>query len=432
MPLILGPTSPAIDVLRRIRAESEIERITVLVAWARINGVALFLDALGADAAKVRLAVGMAGRGTSAEALSYLSAHCAEVYLFHKHHRQTFHPKVYCFDGEGDPPADSYLIVGSSNLTAGGLFSNYEASLVSILSPAAADTDRETWNSVMSAFDEVVTSPFAERILDDVRIEVLLEERYLSTEVRLRRRSAEDGAVAAKGSARRGKPEAPPPKLILPRLPQPSHVFTEPAAPSIISPSLPAPVAGSAGPPVAAVPFVADGRFFARTLTPNDVAKILGNQVGTFEPDLGVTARDELPDFWGWPNRFVTVTRQQRRDEWAARGRAFSSAAPRGVDIEFMQWFRAGRPATTTDPRPHAAEHRFRIGPKGRFHAALPENFGVTSLIVVERMPGEAAYDFRVTVIAQNEPEYADYARYLTHVRPGHRYGYGPDDPEEH
>jgi hypothetical protein len=77
---------------------------------------------MGTDINKVRVVVGMAGAGTSAEALSYLKAHCAEVHLFHKHHRQTFHPKIYCFDGSGDPPAASRLIVGSSNLTGGGLF----------------------------------------------------------------------------------------------------------------------------------------------------------------------------------------------------------------------------------------------------------------------------------------------------------------------
>jgi HKD family nuclease len=175
MQLILGPANSAIDTIRQIRTGRVIERVTVLVAWARINGVALFLDALGADIRKVGIAVGMAGAATSVEALSYLRAHCAEVHLFHKHHRQTFHPKVYCFDGPGNPPVASHLLVGSSNITGGGLFSNYEASLVSPLAPAASSAEFETWNSVMSAFDSVVSSPFSEHITDDERIQVLLE-----------------------------------------------------------------------------------------------------------------------------------------------------------------------------------------------------------------------------------------------------------------
>ena len=80
----------------------------------------------------------------------------------------------------------------------------------------------------MSAFDALVASPFSERIIDDDRIQVLLEERYLSTESRLRRRGTEDAVVAAKGSTRRGKPEAPPPKLVLPPLPPPSRPLRTP------------------------------------------------------------------------------------------------------------------------------------------------------------------------------------------------------------
>lgn len=436
MSLILGPANAAIDTFRQICAAGGLESVTVLVAWARIAGVALFLDALGTDISKVRIVVGMAGAGTSVEALSYLRAHCAEVYLFHKHHRQTFHPKVYCFDASGDPPVVSQLIVGSSNITGGGLFSNYEASLVSVLTPATSTADRMTWSSVMSAFDTIAASPFSERIISDDRIQVLLEERYLSTESRLRRRGTEDAAASAKGSARRGKPEAPPPKLVLPRLPPPSRTFTDPFVQAV--PALPiAPTPPTVVPAlpqlltVSAEPFVADGRFFVRTLTPNDVAKILGHQVGTFEPDLGVTARDELPGFWGWPGQFVTVTRELLRDEWAARARVFSSAVPAGANVEFMQWFRAARSPTAADPRAHAAEHRFRIGPKGTLQSALPVGFGVTSLVVIERLPDNSAYDFRVRIIAQGEPEYSDYSRYLTHPRPRHRYGYGPDDPEE-
>jgi hypothetical protein len=67
MPLILGPTNPAIEVIRRVRARGTVARVTILVAWARISGVALLMDALGADVSKVRIAVGMAGAGTGAE-----------------------------------------------------------------------------------------------------------------------------------------------------------------------------------------------------------------------------------------------------------------------------------------------------------------------------------------------------------------------------
>jgi hypothetical protein len=44
-----------------MRAAGGLERVTVLIVWARITGVALFLHALGTDISKVRIVVGMAG-----------------------------------------------------------------------------------------------------------------------------------------------------------------------------------------------------------------------------------------------------------------------------------------------------------------------------------------------------------------------------------
>lgn len=435
MPLILGPTSSAIDAIRRIREAGGIERVTVLVAWARLNGVALFLNALVEDVVKARIVVGMAGAGTSAEALSYLREHCAEVHLFHKHHRQTFHPKVYCFDGPGNPPDMSHLMVGSSNLTGGGLFSNYEASLVSSVRPSSSNEDRETWDSVMAAFDEVTTSPYSERIDDDVRIQVLLDEGYLATEARLRRRGNEDGKSAVKQGVKRAKPEAPPPKLVVPMLPEAPFLFVEPVPAAVFAGDAwvdvveePLPLGE---PVVAPEPFIADGRFFVRTLTANDVAKIRGDQTGTFEPDLGMTARNSLPGFWGWPARYVFVTRKQKtRLEWAARGRAFSSVMPGGIDVEVMQWVRAARAAAPGQQRSHAAEHRLRIGPQPVFAQVLPPGFGVTSLVIIERLPEDEPHEYRVMLLAAGEPGYEDYSHYLVTTRPEHRFGYGPDEPE--
>ena len=46
-------------------------------------------------------------------------------FVFHDRGARTFHPKIYLAQG----PGKAMLLVGSSNLTAGGLYSNYEASL---------------------------------------------------------------------------------------------------------------------------------------------------------------------------------------------------------------------------------------------------------------------------------------------------------------
>ena len=372
---------------------------------------------LGSDSAKVRIIVGMAGAGTSAEALSFLRAHCGAV---------------YCFEWGGDPPASARLLVGSSNLTGGGLYSNFEASLKATLTPAKLIEDRKAWQSIGRAYDQLISSPFAEAITTDDRIQILLEERYLSTEKSLRRRSRGNGEDAAKGSARRGRPESPPPPLIIPKLPAPTRIFNDFAGPSNAKSSKAAPATVSPAPLVAkpAVAFVADGTFFVRTLTGNDIAKAIGAQVGTFEPDLGIMARDELSGFWGWPIKFETVMHTKPRQEWAASAIVFSSKRPAGVEMELMLWFREARSKTAADPKSHAAEFRFRPGPKATFKIALPAGFSVTSLVVIERLADYDAYDFRLRIIAQGEPEYEGYYKHLTRTRPGHRFGYGPSDPE--
>ena len=438
MSLILGPSASAVEALRKMRLEGEVSRVTVLVAWARLAGIAYFFDALGPDISKVRIMVGMAGAGTSAEALSHLRAHCGEVWLFHKHHRQTFHPKVYGFDEPGSPPNRSRLLVGSSNLTGGGLFSNFEGSLMATLEPAKSAPDLEVWNSLNEAFASLSASPYAERIADDDRIQMLLDERYLSTETTLRRRSGSDGEKAAKGGTKRGKPESPPPPMQPPRLPPAARVFTDPIpvivpveAPAIVKAPAPGTTDVAEALAAQAAPFVADGVFFIRTLTANDVAKALGNQTGTFEPDLGVTARNEMPGFWGWPERFnVVVHKSTPRQEWDASAIGYSSARPEGVEMRLMIWFRSARPAVDENSKSHAAEFRLRPG-IGEFRLLLPTKFSVKTLVLLERLPRAEAHDFRFRIIAEGEDGYADFQHYLRRRRTGHSYGYGPDDPEE-
>ena len=157
-------------------------------------------------------------------------------------------------------------------------------------------------------------------------------------------------------------------------------------------------------------------RFFVRTLTPNDVEKLLGNTPGTFETDLGETARDGYPTFWGWPDNYEQVIRRKPggRLEWKARARLFSSQRPQGVPITAMLWYREEREG-------HAAEHRLGLQPIGRVRAAVPVGFNTESLMVVER----ADDGFVIRFLTAGEPGYDDFAKYLTEDRPQHRYGYG-------
>lgn len=104
-----------------------------VVAFARWSGVSLlapdlnkFLEARKRNSCEFIVGVDLGG--TTAEALDYL-LHLpkSKVHILRSGDpRIVFHPKIYSFDG----PKGWMVVVGSSNLTTGGLFTNGEASVV--------------------------------------------------------------------------------------------------------------------------------------------------------------------------------------------------------------------------------------------------------------------------------------------------------------
>jgi HKD family nuclease len=76
--------------------------------------------------AEISITVGFDVKSTSAEALQSINSLGVNSTLVHNARRgHTFHPKIYLFEAT-DSKAE--LFVGSSNLTDGGLYTNYEAS----------------------------------------------------------------------------------------------------------------------------------------------------------------------------------------------------------------------------------------------------------------------------------------------------------------
>ena len=99
----------------------------------------------------VRMTVGVSMGGTSVEGLESL-LECldgrGEVWVFHNDNGPTFHPKVYFFSND----RNAKVIIGSGNLTQGGLFNNYEASIALALDLADPD-DRALCAGVESVLD---------------------------------------------------------------------------------------------------------------------------------------------------------------------------------------------------------------------------------------------------------------------------------------
>ena len=98
------------------------------VAFVKRSGTRYVRQALQefSRRAEVRISVGVDLCGTSREGLTDLLALApGGVFVYRNSGPYTFHPKVYLF--KSATHAD--VLTGSGNLTGGGLFTNYEASL---------------------------------------------------------------------------------------------------------------------------------------------------------------------------------------------------------------------------------------------------------------------------------------------------------------
>lgn len=100
--------------------------ISAFISQAGVNGLSKYIDEAKEHLSSITIITGVDQKGTSKEALEALIELDVSAYVFYQPSVTIFHPKIYLFEGE----MKSVLIIGSSNLTARGLFSNIEASLL--------------------------------------------------------------------------------------------------------------------------------------------------------------------------------------------------------------------------------------------------------------------------------------------------------------
>ena len=101
---------------------------SAFVAFVSTSGLNNIMDQLSKFRKKggsIRLYLGVNLNATSKEALEKLLEHDIESYVIYSPNNIIYHPKIYAFEGNEITRA----IIGSSNLTASGLFQNVEASI---------------------------------------------------------------------------------------------------------------------------------------------------------------------------------------------------------------------------------------------------------------------------------------------------------------
>ena len=179
------------DRLIELLDSADYHTLNVAVAFAKNSGVLRVKDAFShfrERGGSVNVYVGVDLGGTSYEALTTLRLHTDSLNVVHSERGQTFHSKIYQFSGE----KSGLLVVGSHNLTAGGLWTNFESSVhIPIDGEKAAEAKMS--KEMGDYFQELagLATSFMPITSQD-QIERLLDEGYVTKEVADRVRRASD------------------------------------------------------------------------------------------------------------------------------------------------------------------------------------------------------------------------------------------------
>lgn len=163
--------------------------LNIVVAFAKNSGVLRVKDSLESfreRGGKVNVYVGVDLGVTSYEALNALLLCTDSLNVVHSEKSQTFHPKIYQFLGE----KIGMIVIGSHNLTGGGLWTNFESSAHITLDKFNPD-DIEVLKVQEEYFDNLASlnNSFMPIVSKD-DIDRLLENGYISKEVSQQLQSA--------------------------------------------------------------------------------------------------------------------------------------------------------------------------------------------------------------------------------------------------
>ncbi len=192
------------------------ENFYFLVAYAKRSGVGRlspFLKNFRDSGGKITAVVGIDQKQTSFEALEELLSVSNELFIFHNEiFTRTFHPKFYLFES---PNNHAWISVGSSNLTGGGLYGNYEINSLHSFDLVTQENQTK-FNSFINTFESYsnLMNDCCKKV-DLELLQELLDEGYIFKEEELRRKLVSQKRAEAKGTrkvlfGKESLPEPPP------------------------------------------------------------------------------------------------------------------------------------------------------------------------------------------------------------------------------
>ncbi len=174
-----------LPLLQKSLSEAEYDTCRIIVAFARLSGVARLLSQIRvwrSNGRSIEAIVGVDRLGTSQEALHVLLDELDAVYITRTTDEScTFHPKMYLFEGKRRARA----VVGSHNLSSGGLETNFEGGV--ILDFQLPD-EAITWKQFRDAWAQLLpqANP-STRELDAALLDNLIKTGQVPPEARIAR-----------------------------------------------------------------------------------------------------------------------------------------------------------------------------------------------------------------------------------------------------
>jgi HKD family nuclease len=266
------------------------------------------------DNAQVKVSVGVDLYGTSREGLSDLleaTTPSGQIFIYRNNGPSTFHPKVYLFKSA----ARADVVVGSGNLTSGGLFTNYEASVAAALDlTVKADADflqaieetLDAWSQPQEGLCYVLTPELLSQL---VATGLVHGEAQLEAMQQAQTSAAKPPTTPP--AAGTDEPPAPASLFVtVPVPPPPLIAKTPPAAAEMDAPTEATEVPpASVIQPLGVLPQQLGGvGCFVMTLQNTDVGvgqTTAGTARRSPEVFIPLAALDQHPDFWTFPAEFT-------------------------------------------------------------------------------------------------------------------------------
>ncbi|MCH9037253.1 MAG: hypothetical protein IH860_08070, partial [Chloroflexi bacterium] len=134
--------------------------------------------------------IGVDHAGTSREGLELLLSAVGgqgQLWIFHNDNPSTFHPKVYLFSSDHQ----ALLVIGSGNLTEGGLYTNYEVGAITELD-LSLEQDQRLLREVNAFMDGLLGQSALVVELSQESLADLVDKGYVVSEERSRNDAAEE------------------------------------------------------------------------------------------------------------------------------------------------------------------------------------------------------------------------------------------------